>query len=365
MLALMLSLPENENHSHSCIYLYFWTLRIMNKILIIALISLLSACTQETVNEVNLYSARQEALMQPLLDAFTKETGIKVNLISSKADALLTRIENEGVNSPADILLTTDAGRLHRAKQAGVFATINSELLNTNIPSKYRDQDNQWFGLSLRARPIMVTNKAPKTEITRYEDLVKPELVGQICIRSSGNIYNQSLVASLIDNSDEASTETWAKGLVANLARKPQGGDRDQIRAAAAGQCSIVVANTYYLASMLANEDKADDFAAASQMNVIWPNQTDRGTHVNVSGAGVLKTAKNKENATKLIEFLASDLAQELYANVNFEYPVKPGVKLNPILSKWGDFKADPIELSKLGLNNASAVKLMDRAAWK
>lgn len=338
----------------------------MKKIIIIALLSFLSACDQTTMTEeVNLYSARKEALMQPLLESFTKETGIKVNIISSKADALLTRIESEGINSPADVLLTTDAGRLHRAKSAGIFATVDSGLLQTNIPANYRDQDNQWFGLSVRARPIMISNEATQTEITSYEDLASPELKGQVCIRSSGNIYNQSLVAALIDAMGEADTETWAKGLVANLARNPQGGDRDQIRAAAAGQCSVVVANTYYLANMLSSQDKADDYAAASKMTVIWPNQADRGVHVNVSGAGVLKTAKNKDNAIKLIEFLASNTAQEMYANVNFEYPVKSGVTLNPILSAWGEFKSDPIALSKLGQNNAAAVKLMDRAAWK
>lgn len=338
----------------------------MKKIIIIALLSLLSACDQTTTTEeVNLYSARKEALMQPLLDSFTKETGIKVNIISSKADALLTRIESEGINSPADVLLTTDAGRLHRAKSAGIFATVESGLLQSNIPENYRDQDNQWFGLSIRARPIMITNDATQTEITSYEDLASPELKGQICIRSSSNIYNQSLVASLIDAIGEADAETWAKGLVANLARSPQGGDRDQIRAAAAGQCTVVIANTYYLANMLSSQDKADDYAAASKMTVLWPNQADRGTHVNVSGAGVLKTAKNKDNAIKLIEFLASNTAQEMYANVNFEYPVKSGVTLNPILSAWGEFRADPIALSQLGQNNAAAVRLMDRAAWK
>jgi iron(III) transport system substrate-binding protein len=338
----------------------------MKKIITIALISFLSACNQSaTIEEVNLYSARKEALMLPLLDSFTKETGIKVNVISSKADALLARIESEGINSPADILLTTDAGRLHRAKSANIFASIDSDLLQSSIPANYRDQDNQWFGLSVRARPIMISNEAFNTEIKSYEDLADPKLEGQICIRSSGNIYNQSLVASLIDAAGEPATEAWAKGLVANLARSPQGGDRDQIRAAAAGQCSVVVANTYYLANMLASRDNADDHAAASKMTVIWPNQSGRGVHVNVSGAGVLKTAKNRENAIELIEFLASDTAQEMYANVNFEYPVKSGVKLNSILSAWGEFKADPIALSKLGVNNAGAVKLMDRAAWK
>lgn len=337
----------------------------MKKIIIIALVSLITACNQGASNEINLYSARKEALMQPLLDAFTKQTGITVNIISSKADALLTRIESEGINSPADVLLTTDAGRLHRAKAAGIFTPISSEVLNNNIPDNYRDQDNHWFGLSLRARPIMLTEAAPQTKIARYEDLANPALKGQICIRSSGNIYNQSLVASMIDAHGTADTEAWAKGMVSNFARSPQGGDRDQMRAAAAGQCSIVIANTYYLANMLSNKEKTNDYAAASKMNVVWPNQADRGAHVNISGAGVLKTAKNKVNAIKFIEFLASDEAQEIYANVNFEYPVKAGVKLNPILTSWGKFKTDPLTLNKLGLNNAAAVKLMDRVEWK
>lgn len=334
-------------------------------VLLIATSLLLSACEQKSAEEVNLYSARKEALMAPLLEAFTTETGITVNIISGKADALLTRIESEGVNSPADVLLTTDAGRLHRAKSAGIFRTLNSALLNSTIPAQYRDTDDQWVGLSLRARPIMLTPASTQMEITRYQDLVDPSLEGQICVRSSGNIYNQSLVAASIEALGETETENWAKGLVANFARKPQGGDRDQIRAAAAGQCSIVIANTYYLANMLANKDKADDFEAASQMTVIWPNQEDRGTHVNVSGAGVLNTAKNSANALKLVEFLASDTAQKMYADLNYEFPVKAGIELHPILKSWGEFKADTVELSKLGENNAAAVQLMDRAGWK
>ena len=337
----------------------------MKKILILVAIATLSACQQQSSQEVNLYSARKEALMKPLLDAFTSETGVKVNLISSKADALLTRIESEAANSPADVLLTSDAGRLHRAKSAGIFSPVSSTILDSSVPSQYRDSDNLWFGLSVRARPIMLTEAATQIEITRYEDLANPLLAKQICIRSSGNIYNQSLVASSIEATGEANTETWASGLVSNFARSPQGGDRDQIRAAAAGQCSIVVANTYYLANMLSDKEKADDYQAASKVKVIWPNQEGRGTHVNVSGAGVLKTAPNRENAIKLIEFLASDTAQKLYADVNFEYPVKPGIELHPILKAWGEFKADPLPLTKLGENNARAVQLMDRAGWK
>jgi len=336
----------------------------MRKAIIIAISLLMVAC-QQPGDELNLYSARKEALIKPLLDAFTAETGIKVNIISSKADALLERIESEGINSPADVLLTTDAGRLYRAKSAGVFQAIDSANLQSNIPSHYRDLDNTWFGLSVRVRPIMVTDQAPNIELENYEDLSKPSLAKQVCIRSSSNIYNQSLVASLIVANGEPTVESWAKGLVNNMARAPQGGDRDQIRAAAAGQCSIVVANTYYLANMLSNKEKADDHTAASKLRVIWPNQADRGAHVNVSGAGVIKTAPNKDNAIKLIEFLASDTAQKIYADVNYEYPVRSELEINSILAAWGPFKADTLSLSRLGENNANAVKLMDRAGWK
>jgi iron(III) transport system substrate-binding protein len=337
----------------------------MKKALILITLIFLGACQQQANQEVNLYSARQEALMKPLLDAFTNETGIKVNLISSNADALLSRIQSEGKNSPADVLLTSDAGRLHRAKSAGIFAEVKSDILDSAIPSQYRDPQNQWFGLSVRARPIMLTDAATQMQITRYEDLADPLLAKQICIRSSGNIYNQSLVAATIEANGDVSTETWAKGLVANFARSPQGGDRDQIKAAAAGQCSVVVANTYYLANMLSDKDNPDDVKAASKITVIWPNQEGRGTHVNVSGAGVLKTAPNQDNGIKLIEFLVSDTAQKLYAEVNFEYPVKTSIELHPILKSWGLFKADSLPLSKLGENNSDAVKLMDRAGWK
>lgn len=337
----------------------------MKKASLILLLLLITACQPPASEEVNLYSARKETLMQPLLEAFTEETGIAVNIISSKADALLTRIQNEGINSPADVLLTTDAGRLHRAKTADIFAPIESALLSEAIPDQYRDQTKHWFGLSVRARPIMITDAAAELKLTSYEDLARPELAGKICIRSSGNIYNQSLTASFLEHLGESETENWAKGLVSNFARKPQGGDRDQIRAAAAGQCSVVVANTYYLANMLADQSNSQDFNAASKMRVIWPNQNNRGTHVNISGAGMLKTAPNKGNAIKLIEFLASNTAQKIYADVNFEYPVKPGIELNSILKGWGEFKADQLPLDKLGEKNVSAVQVMDRAGWK
>ena len=273
--------------------------------------------------------------------------------------------KRQGINSPADVLLTTDAGRLHRAKTAGVFTAIDSQVLTQNIPAQYRDSEGTWYGLSVRLRPIMVTDKADPELLKRYEDLSNADLKGQICVRSSSNIYNQSLTSSMIEANGEEATQTWAEGLVANLARKPQGGDRDQIRAAALGQCSIVIANTYYLAQMLATEEGHQDRLAAEKIRVLWPNQDDRGTHANVSGAGVIKTAPNKENAIKFIEFLSSDKAQEIYANVNYEYPVKGDIEINSILTNWGTFKADALPLEKLGLNNPASIKLMDRAGWK
>ncbi len=321
----------------------------------------------QTVNqstEVNLYSSRKEDLMAPLLAEFTALTGIKVNILSGKADALLSRIQTEGLNSPADVLLTSDAGRLYRAKQAGVFMPLTSSSLDA-IPANYRDPDSQWFGLSLRARLILLTDESNPLQISSYEDLAKPALNGQVCIRSSSNIYNQSLVASLLHHLDEQATQDWVEGLVENMARSPQGGDTDQIRAAAAGQCSVAVANSYYLARLLGSPEKTDDYQAAQKLHVIWPNQNDRGAHLNISGAGVLKHAPNAHNGQKLIEFLASDTAQKLYADINYEYPVKDGIPLNSVLEAFGDFKAESVPLNVLGENNAQAVRVMDRATWK
>ncbi len=317
------------------------------------------------LDEVNLYSARQEDLIKPLLDRFTDETGIKVNLVTGKADALLKRLESEGINSPADLLITTDAGRLYRAKEAGVTQPVQSSELDASIPASYRDPEGHWFGLSLRARPILfVKGKVDPAELSTYEALADAEWKGRICIRSSDNIYNQSLVASMIAANGAEATELWARGLVANLARPPQGGDRDQIKAAAAGQCDIAIANTYYLAGMLSSQDEAER-AAAERMGVFWPNQDGRGVHVNVSGGAVTKSAKHKESAVKLLEFLAGDASQQWYADTNGEYPIRTGIPVSQILSAWGTFKADDLNLARLGELNAEAVRLMDRAGWK
>jgi iron(III) transport system substrate-binding protein len=315
--------------------------------------------------EVNLYSARKEKLIKPLLDKFTATTGITVNLVTGKADALLKRLEVEGKNSPADLFITTDAGRLHRAKVAGVLQKVESDILNKSIPSNLRDNDGTWFGLSLRARPILyVKSKVKPEELSTYEALVDDKWKNRICIRGSGNIYNQSLVASMISNIGAEKTEAWAKKFVANFARPPKGGDRDQIKAAAAGQCDIAIANTYYLGKMIHGKDEAQK-KAADVVAIFWPNQAGRGAHINVSGVAMTKSAKNKDNAKKLMEFLVSKDPQEWYASSNHEYPVVVSTKWSKTLTSWGKFKADELNLSKLGELNADAVKLMDRAGWK
>jgi len=315
--------------------------------------------------EVNLYSARKEALIKPIVDIFSEKTGIKVNLITGKADALLQRIIAEGKHTHADLLITTDAGRLYRAKDSGVLAAVKSSLLNEVIPPNLRDPEHFWYGLTIRARPIFyVKAKMDGKELSRYEALAENKFNGKICIRSSNNIYNQSLVASMLVANGKEKTQQWANAFVKNFAMKPKGGDRDQIKAAAAGQCDIAIANTYYFGQMIAGQDKKQQ-KAAKAMAIFWPNQNDRGSHVNVSGAAITKFSKNKVNALKLLEFLASKQAQKWYAEVNFEYPVRTDVASSDLLKSWGKFKADTINLNQLGMNNAEAVKIMDKAGWK
>jgi iron(III) transport system substrate-binding protein len=335
-------------------------------ILIVALLAAaLSLSPSAMAAEVNLYSARKEALIKPLLDRFTADSGIQVNLVTGKADALLKRLESEGINSPADLLITTDAGRLHRAKEAGVTQAAASERLDSAVPARYRDPDGHWFGLSVRARPILyVRDEVDPSALSTYEALADPVWKGRICIRSSDNIYNQSLVASLIAANGTEATEAWAERLVGNLARPPKGGDRDQIKAAAAGQCDLAIANTYYLAGMLASADDRERSAAA-KMGVFWPNQAGRGTHVNVSGAALTRSARNRDEAIALMEYLVGDAAQQWYAEVNGEYPLRPDIPVSDTLAAWGTFKSDDLNLDRLGKLNAEAVRLMDRAGWK
>ena len=304
-------------------------------------------------------------MIKPLLERFTEASGIEVNLVTAEADALLQRLQREGTNSPADLLITVDAGNLHRAKAAGVTQPIDSAAVLEAVPEAYRDPDGHWVGLSLRARPILyVKDRVNPAELSTYEALAEPHWRDRICIRSSDNIYNQSLVASLIAANGVEATEQWAAGLVANMARPPKGGDRDQIKAAAAGQCDIAIANTYYLAGMLQSNDPGER-APAEKMAVFWPNQDGRGAHVNVSGAALTEAADNEANALRLLEFLLTSDAQAWYAEVNGEYPVLGDVEVSPVLAEWGEFKADDLNLAKLGELNDEAVRLMDRAGWR
>ncbi len=315
-------------------------------------------------DEVNIYSYRQEVLIRPLLDRFTKKTGIKVNIIFAKK-GMIARLKAEGANSPADAILTTDAGRLIRAKQAGVLQPIRSSVLEKSIPAQYRDPEGYWFGLTVRARPIIYSRARVKpSSLSTYAALTDAKWKGRICIRSSGNIYNQSMLAAMIARNGAAKTEAWARGLVANFARRPKGGDRDQIRAVAVGLCDIAIVNTYYLAGMI-DSKRASDRAAAAKVDVFWPDQKGNGTHVNISGAGIAKSAKNRANAVKLLEFLVSDEAQLIYASKVYEYPVKPGIAISKVLGAWGAFKADKLNLSELAKYNAEAVRVADRAGWR
>lgn len=313
--------------------------------------------------QVNVYSARQEELIKPLLDQFSAETGVRVNLITGNADELITRIRSEGRNSPADVLLTTDVGRLARAKQQGVLQAISSETLTQVIPAHLRDPAGVWFGLTVRARPIMyVEGKVDPAQLSTMADLADPKWRGKICVRSSNNVYNQSHIAAMIANDGVAAAEAWARGLVANFAQPPRGGDRDQIRAAAAGVCDIALANTYYLAGMLTEPAEQ---AAASKIKVFWPDQQGKGVHINVSGAGVAAFAPNKHNAIKLLEYMVQPAAQSWYAEVNHEYPVRNDVAKSTLLESFGSFKADQLELEQLGELNAEAIRVMDRAGWR
>ncbi len=316
--------------------------------------------------DVNVYSARKEALIKPLFDQFSQETGITVNLITGKADTLLKRLEVEGQHSPADILLTVDAARLARGKNKGLLQTIHSPLLEKIVPAHYRDVDNQWFGLSLRSRVIVYApERVNASDLNNYIDLAKPQWKNRICVRSSANVYNQSLVAAMIANHGLAKARLWVEGLVHNFARAPKGGDRDQIKAVAAGVCDVALVNNYYLAGMLDSSQQRERDAATA-VKLFWPSQNDTGAHINISGMALLKSAKNPQAAIQLMEFMLSEQAQLWYADNNYEYPIDPSIKSNSALLKnWGDFKADQLNINLLGQYNADAVMLMDRASWQ
>ncbi|WP_092013521.1 Fe(3+) ABC transporter substrate-binding protein [Marinobacter daqiaonensis] len=324
-----------------------------------------TAAANVSASEVNLYSARHYDSDQVIYDAFTEATGIKVNLIEGKSDALIERIKREGVASPADVLITVDAGNLWRADQEGVFQAVDSGVLKDRLPDQLRHPDGHWFGFSQRLRVIYYNREDfDPSQISTYEDLAKPKFDGEICIRSSTNIYNQSLLASLVEHHGAEEAEEWAKGVVNNMARDPQGGDTDQIRAVAAGECNLAVGNHYYYARLLNSDDVADR-EVARKVGIIFPNQSGRGVHANIGGAGVVATAPNRENAVRFLEFLASPTAQEVFAGSNHEYPAVEGVLANPVLDSWGNLNIDDVNVSVLGENNPEAVRIFDRAGWR
>lgn len=313
---------------------------------------------------VNLYSSRHYNTDNDLYDTFTLKTGIKVNVIEGKAEALMERIKNEGARSPADVFMTVDASNLWRAEQAGLFRSVNSAAINERIPANLRHPGGLWFGFSKRARVVMYNrNRVSSAQLSTYEDLASSKWRGKIAIRSSSNIYNQSLVAAMVATLGERKAEQWAKGLVANFARKPQGNDRAQIEAAAAGIADLAIANTYYLPRYAKDSDPKKK-AIFNQMKVFFPNQSGRGAHVNISGAGMVTTAPHRSEAIAFLEYLASPIAQVFFAQGNNEYPAMPGVPLDPIVAGFGNFKSDNMNVARYGRYNAVAVKIMDRAGW-
>ncbi|MBL8520904.1 MAG: Fe(3+) ABC transporter substrate-binding protein [Betaproteobacteria bacterium] len=316
---------------------------------------------------LNLYSSRHYQTDEALYKTFESQTGIKINRIEAAEDPLIERMKGEGDKSPADVLITVDMGRLLKAQQLGLFQPIQSELLKARIPRELRAADGTWFGFSLRARPIYYAKARidPKT-IPDYESLVQPSLKGKICVRSGSHPYNISLMSSIIAANGPDRAEQWARGMVANFARAPKGGDTDQIRAVAAGECDIALGNTYYFARLL-RSGTPEDKAVADRVGVVFPNQSGahgRGTHVNVSGAGVARHAPNRANAIKFLEYLAGESAQRFFSDGNNEYPVA-GKSGNPALRQMGDFKRDTLPMDMVGKNYAAASQLFDRAGWK
>ncbi len=313
--------------------------------------------------EVNVYSYRQPYLIEPLLKEFTDETGIKVNVIFAEK-GLIERIQAEGRNSPADVLLTVDIGNLTQAKTAGIAQPVQSEALDAAVPQAYRAKDDEWIGLTRRARVIYASKDRVKQDMITYEELADPKWRGKICTRSGQHPYNVALIASMIAAHGEDWTEEWLKGVKANLARKSAGNDRLQVKGVYAGECDLALGNTYYMGAMLNDEKEPEQKAWAESVNILFPNSADRGTHINVSGAVLAKHAPHKANAIKLVEFLASDKGQEMYAEVNYEYPVKEGVPASELVQSWGTFKADPISLEEIGGLRKTASELVDKVGF-
>ena len=316
-------------------------------------------------SEINIYSHRQPFLINPFLEEFTKKTGIKTNVLYS-TKGLAQRLKAEGKNSPADVILTVDIGRLYIYDEMKLLKEVNSDVLKKNIPSHLRSPENTWFGLSKRARIIVVDNeKIKEGQITRLEDLADPKWKGQICTRPGSHVYNRGIMASVLAEYGEEKTEEWAKGLVANFAKRPQGNDRAQVKAIYEGECTIAIINNYYYGKLKFSEDP-EQRKWVENVRLIFPNQGDgdRGAHVNISGGGIAKYSQNKKEALALLEFLTSEKAQKLYGEINFEYPVNPKVSPSDELQKWGEFREDNLPIIKIAELAPDAQKIIDRVGW-
>jgi len=315
-------------------------------------------------DSLNVYSFRKAELIRPLITQFEQQTGIAVNLVSGKADHLIARLANDGENSLADVLLTVDVARLEDAKRRGLLAPIHSALLDNNIPHSLRDSNNFWFGLSIRARTLFIAKaRVAENSLTRYQDLVLPRWRGKICARKGSHYYNRSMVAAFIHNEGYAATKEWVNAISLNLAKRPNGGDRDQLRSLAAGYCDVAIANSYYY-GMLATSAKAIDRRVYQQVAILWPDQQDRGTHLNISGAAVTKASRNKKQAIKFIEFLTTKAAQKIYSEINFEYPIRKDVLPSAMLRTWGTFKGDEQAIAYLSGYHKQAKQLIEHSNW-
>lgn len=320
-------------------------------------LALLAASVPAFAQEINVYSHRQPELIQPLVDAFTAETGVKVN-VAFVDKGMAERLQAEGDRSPADLVLTVDIARLMQIVDAGVTQAVQSDVLEANIPAELRDPADHWFGLTSRARIVYASkDRVQPGEVTTYEDLASDKWKGRLCTRSGLHDYNIALLGAIIVHHDEAYATTWAEGLKANLARKPDGGDRDQVKAIAAGECDIALGNTYYMGQMLADPEQVP---AAESVNIVFPTFEAGGTHLNISGVAMTKSAPNKDNALKFMEWLSSDAAQKIYAETNYEFPVKAGVERSELVKSWGEFTADATPLADIAKARAAALKIME-----
>ena len=330
----------------------------MKKISLLLSLFIIFSCAKDS-SELTVYTSRQPQLIEPIVEQFTNETGIKVNLLSGNAQELMERIDIEGEDSPADIFMTVDAGVLWQAAEREILAKIDSEILNKNIPAHLRDSINEWFGLSKRARTIVFSSDQFKdNDFSTYEDLADPKWKGKLCLRTSKKVYNRSLIASMIDAYGLDKSKEVVSGWISNLATEVFSNDTNALKAVSSGQCGVTIVNTYYLARLL-------DDPEYNNLSLFWANQSDRGVHVNISGAGVVKTSKNKKNAVLLLEYLSSNKAQDFYASANKEYPVLIGAKIDESIENWGSFSEHTINVSKLGSLQKEAVFLAQEAGYK